>query len=207
MGDGSLSVLACVRGTSKDSSLRPVAALFCRADSVYRTLALVDVFDARRDALTWGGGCSVVAHPPCRAWGRLRAFAHPLIGERDLARFAVAMVRRWGGVLEHPAGSLLWRDQCLPLGRQSDAWGGFTMPVNQCWFGHRAAKSTWLYIVGTARPDVPRFVVSLDPPSHCVETRKRGGLPSVSKAEREATPLEFARWLVDLARRCEVNHG
>lgn len=53
-----------------------VAVLFARADSIYKGLPGVDVYDADRDARTFPGGCPVVAHPPCRAWavsGRLRS--------------------------------------------------------------------------------------------------------------------------------------
>ena len=78
-----------------------ITVLFARRDSVYKTMG-ADVWDADRNALYWRGGNPVVAHPPCRAWGRLRKFAKPQPGELDLARFAVAQVRRYGGVLEHP---------------------------------------------------------------------------------------------------------
>ena len=53
----------------------PVAVLFARADSVYKTLPGCDVYDIDRDALTFPGGNQVVAHPPCRAWGQLRYWA------------------------------------------------------------------------------------------------------------------------------------
>lgn len=82
-----------------------VAVLFARADSVYKTLPGTDVWDAARDARNWPGGVPVVAHPPCRAWGRLAHMAKPKPDEKDLARWAVAQVRRFGGVLEHPAAS------------------------------------------------------------------------------------------------------
>lgn len=49
-----------------------VAALFVRADSVYKTMPGVDAWDEARDARGWPGGCAVVAHPPCRLWGKLR---------------------------------------------------------------------------------------------------------------------------------------
>lgn len=88
--------------------LGPVAALFVRADSIYKTMPGVDAWDIERDARKWPGGCPVVAHPPCRAWGRLRQFAKPRPDEKDLAPWAVEKVRRWGGVLEHPANSSLW---------------------------------------------------------------------------------------------------
>ena len=62
-----------------------VTILFARADSNYKTLQDCDVFDSRRDARRWPGGCPVVAHPPYRAWGRLRHFARPRPGEKELA--------------------------------------------------------------------------------------------------------------------------
>lgn len=74
-----------------------VAALFVRADSHYKTMAGVECYDMERDARTYDGPWPVVAHPPCRAWGRLRTFANPRPDERNLARLAVAMVREWGG--------------------------------------------------------------------------------------------------------------
>ena len=75
----------------------PVAVLFASEDSAYKTLAGCDVYDIERDALTWPGGCPVVAHPPCRAWGQLRYWAKPRPGEKELALWAVEQVQRWGG--------------------------------------------------------------------------------------------------------------
>lgn len=77
-----------------------VAVLFARRRSVYHTMAGCDVYCERRDARNYAGCLPVVAHPPCRAWSRLRAFAKPRPGERDLAFFALEQVRRCGGVLE-----------------------------------------------------------------------------------------------------------
>jgi hypothetical protein len=184
-----------------------VVVLFARSDSVYYTLGGTDVFDQARDARTYVGSFPVVAHPPCRGWGRLRAFAKPRADELDLARFGVAQVRRVGGVLEHPEASALWADQSLPLGKRRDEWGGFTLALDQGWFGHRARKATWLYVVGVSPADVPPIAYSLDVPSHVV-CRSRGLVGAgrnrreVSKAERERTPPRFAEFLVDLARRC-----
>jgi hypothetical protein len=44
----------------------------------------------------------------------LRHFAKPRADEKNLARLAVALVREFGGVLEHPANSTLWPAQKLP---------------------------------------------------------------------------------------------
>jgi len=186
-----------------------VAALFVRPDSVYKRMLRVDAWDAERDARKFPGGIPVVAHPPCRAWGRLRQFALPRDDEKDLARFAVAMVRGHGGVLEHPAESTLWADQMLPLpGRAPDAYGGWTMVIQQFHFGHRAEKRTWLYIVGVHPDKIPLLPHREGSPSHCVRPSKSyPRLPSRSKAEREQTPTRLANWLVQLAERCEANHA
>lgn len=181
-----------------------VAVLFARADSVYKTLPHLDVFDAERDARTWPGGCPVVAHPPCRAWGRLRHFAKPRHDEKDLALFAVDAVRAYGGVLEHPEGSSLWTAANLPRpGSGTDLFGGWTLPVSQKWWGHRCEKRTWLYICGIKPGDIPSFPITLGEASHVVATSlrhdPRAARKSIPKAEREHTPLAFAHWLVDLA--------
>ncbi|MEZ5544687.1 MAG: hypothetical protein R3F10_05795 [Lysobacteraceae bacterium] len=121
--------------------MRPVAALFVRSDSVYKSMPDVDAYDAGRDALT-AVGVRFVAHPPCRSWSKLRAFVSRNFGESELALFAIDQVRRFGGVLEHPAGSLLWRRSDMPpLGTSiMDRHGGFFLAIPQRWFGHRAEK-------------------------------------------------------------------
>lgn len=182
-----------------------VAVLFARIDSIYKLIPSCDVYDAQRDAMTFTGGSPVVCHPPCRAWGRLRALAKPEPGERELAIWAISQVRQHGGVLEHPETSLLWKEMGLPLGMEIDEYGGFTISVDQFWWGHRARKRTWLYIVGVNPSDVPPYAIRLDAITHTVSpTMKRGRKyfrpkPSISKAEREATPPLFAEWLVKLA--------
>lgn len=179
----------------KRASETGVAVLFARRDSVYRSIAGCDVWCEDRDARNWGGGAPVVAHPPCRGWGRLRTFAQVRPGELDLARLAVDHVRRWGGVLEHPASSTLWQDQGLPRpGRAADEWGGWTFSAPQSWWGHRAAKASWFYVVGCRPRDLP-----------AIPFRLGGGaidVPNLGKAAREHTPPALAEWLVELARRC-----
>lgn len=183
---------------------RRVAILFAREDSVYKTLPGCDVYDSMRDALTFTGGMPVVAHPPCRAWGRLRHFAKPRPGERELALWAVEQVRTFGGVLEHPYASRLWEEAALPKPGERDAFGGFTLWVLQWWFGHRAGKPTLLYIVGVRPRELPPLPFAIGEPEFVIESRKRKGptrRPSVSKTEREATPKAMAEWLIAVARR------
>ena len=187
-----------------------VAVLFARADSVYKTLPGCDVYDMDRDARTYDGPFPVVAHPPCRAWGRLSHMAKPRPDEKDLARWAVAQVRDWGGVLEHPKGSALWADQGLPApGSGRDEFGGWTLPVFQMWWGHRAEKATYFYIVGCDPAELPPIPFVMGTATHTIASSKKRQhrdhplfRPEVSKAEREHTPPQLAAWLVELARRC-----
>lgn len=185
--------------------------LYARRDSVYKSLR-ADVYDEDRDARTWHRCAPVVAHPPCRGWGRLRKFAKVAAHELELGRHAVACVRRCGGVLEHPESSALWSDMGLPRpGQPKDEHGGWTFPVSQSWFGHRAEKRTWLYIVGVDPGSIPDFPLVLGE-APCVIARSarpdgsrrvkgdRDWRPEVSKSEREATPIQFAEWLLELAR-------
>ena len=184
--------------------MKQVAVLFARADSIYKSMPECDVFDIERDARTWAGGMPLVAHPPCRSWGRLRQFAKPRKDEKMLAVLAVLAVRREGGVVEHPAESSLWVEQMLPRpGRAPDSFGGWTMEFDQYHFGHRAEKRTWLYIVGCHPDDLPAMPHREGSPTHCVRpTKSYPRLPSITKAEREHTPASLAAWLVELAKRC-----
>jgi hypothetical protein len=187
---------------------RTVAVLFARSDSIYKTIPGCDVYDIDRDARTWQGGAPVVAHPPCRAWGAFAMFAKPRDDEKDLARWAVAQVRRWGGVLEHPARSTLWADQSLPAPGALDAMGGWTLPIHQHWWGHRAEKATLLYIVGIEPSQIPDMPMRLGEATHVIGDVGRARLgnnrPEVTKDEREHTPPALAEWLVELARRTRV---
>ncbi len=78
-------------------SARPIAALFCREDSIYKQIHGVDVWDQGRDAMKWPGGCPVIAHPPCRLWATLRKWSKADPSEKKLGLWAVEQVRNWGG--------------------------------------------------------------------------------------------------------------
>lgn len=183
--------------------MQTVAVLFAREDSNYKAIPGVDVYDIERDARTYDGPHPIVAHPPCRAWGRLRQFANPRPDERNLGRLAVALVREFGGALEHPAGSTLWQAQRLPKPGERDAWGGWTLAAPQKWWGHKAEKETWFYVVGCEPGDIPNLPLVLGEATHVVQSRKRQDCrPHITKSEREHTPLPLAEWLVELARRC-----
>jgi hypothetical protein len=104
-----------------------VAALFVDASGTYAGLDGVELWDEQRDARTYPGPWPVVAHPPCGRWCRLAhavegRYPHFKVGD-DGGTFAAALeaVRRWGGVLEHPAWTKAWEAYQL---RTPWKWGG-----------------------------------------------------------------------------------
>jgi len=184
-----------------------VSILFARRDSVYKKLS-TDVWDIDRDARHYDRGNPVVAHPPCRAWGKLRHFAKPRPGEKNLARKAVKIIREVGGVLEHPRASRLWEDQGLPMGKEIDQFGGFSISVDQHWWGHPARKTTLLYVCGCKPSQVPVIPLNFSIPTHHVTSCYRKGHPSykpvLTPKRREETPIELAKWLIQLANLCSM---
>lgn len=90
--------------------MKQIAALFVRRGGVYWDLEGVDPWDEARDARKYNGPHPVVAHPPCSRWCRLAGLVEKRWGHKrgeDGGMFASALaaVRTWGGVLEHPAWS------------------------------------------------------------------------------------------------------
>jgi hypothetical protein len=135
-----------------------VAALFVDGKGVYSGLPDVEVWDEARDARLYPGPWPVVCHPPCARWSRLAGMVEARFGYKrgdDGGCFASALdsVRKWGGVLEHPADTRAWDAYSLPVPPSSGGWvrgieGGWSCQVEQGSFGHRAPKATWLYAVG-----------------------------------------------------------
>ncbi len=181
-----------------------IAALYVDPRGPYPRMAGVDAWDVARDATTYAGPHSVVAHPPCGPWGKLRHLSRH--DDPRLAPIAVRQVRRWGGVLEHPAGSKLW-DAChLPRPGVVDAWGGVTIEVCQVDWGHACRKRTWLYIVGAT--GVHPIAPTGRQPTHWIagntgQARAAGCLLASREIARR-TPPAFAQWLVGVAASCRV---
>lgn len=163
-----------------------------------------DMFAKTRDAREYWGPSPVVAHPPCGPWGRFWCNYKGGEGAKSCAPRAVEQVRAFGGVLEHPSASHLWKHCSLPKpGEPADAFGGWTLEVEQVDWGHPCRKKTWLYIVGVGPERVPERPPP-GVPSHVMVRLLRNGndLPELSKSRRHLTPPAFARWLVRLAQRC-----
>lgn len=190
--------------------MRSVAALFVREDSIYKSFPGVDCYDAQRGALTFPGGMPIIAHPPCRTWGKLRQFSTLApAGEHALAIWAVDQVRQWGGILEHPEGSSLWTEAGLPAplcGTRDYLSAGreYTLRVDQHWWGHQARKRTWLFICGIPLGRLPALPVVLGEPRYTVTGGRPWHKKGLSPGARDKTPLAFAQWLVDAARETGI---
>ena len=184
-----------------------IAALFVAKGGTYFGLPNVDPWDEARDARLYAGPWPVVAHPPCARWCRLAAMVEKLHGKKrgdDGGCFesALAAVRQWGGVLEHPAHTLAWAAFGLPAPRDHH-WtrtfdGGFVVQVDQNHYGHPARKTTWLYAKGVDLPSMRSGPLSV---TGCVSTSRRvyGSLPEIPKRLRSATPVLFRDLLIAMA--------
>lgn len=185
-----------------DPGTRIVSVLCTMPASIYNDLPGTVCYDRDRDARTFSGQTPVIAHPPCRLFSRMRSFANRVPGEMNLASLCLWHVRSCGGVLEHPAQSILW-DLCfLPKpGQGVDLYGGFSIQVDQVAYGHPARKRTWLYIGGHTPKSIPAPLLSPELPSGIVcGTGKRSRRPEIPKALRSHTPRAFAEFLLEIAR-------
>jgi hypothetical protein len=204
-----------------------IAALFVQRNGCYWDLPGVDPWDVERDARTYAGPHAVVAHPPCQRWGRYWSGGPSARVRRkkgdDGGCFAAALaaVKRWGGVLEHPEASHAWRAFDIVAPPKSGGWipaglhhpGAWTCCVEQGHYGHPARKATWLYCMGVELPPDLTWGPSpsrarLDGGFHSTEERRaareRGERPmhrTSGKVDNEATPIAFRDALLDIARQ------
>lgn len=194
-----------------------VAALFVASAGAYFGLDDVDPWDEARDARLYEGPHPVVAHPPCSSWCQLAPVLEARWGLKrgdDGGCFASALasVRRFGGVLEHPALSYAWPAFGLPK-PEARGWsrgfcGGWVCRVFQGNYGHRARKDTWLYVFGA------RYLpaVAWEDPGRSAAIvsrfRNRGSddrRPRLSSKQAKATPPAFRELLLEIARSAVVS--
>jgi hypothetical protein len=129
---------------------------------------------------------------------------------------ALAAVREYGGVLEHPESSHAWAHFGLIKPPRNGAWVaagdgiGWTCCVEQGRYGHYARKPTWLYAVGCDLPSLrwgrsdpvfPQAAIDRYGLSKCKrmgELAFKGG--GCNSTPRIHTPIAFRDLLLDMAR-------
>jgi hypothetical protein len=186
----------------------------------------VDPFDEARDARTYAGPHPVVAHPPCQRWGRFwhgstrKPHQYNLGDDGGCFEAALAAVRRWGGVLEHPADSRAWAHFGLNSPARGGGWvnadfcGGWTCYVEQGHYGHTSRKPTWLLAYGTSLPvldwtrgeqRLPQWMIDR---YGYAKARRIGVVALVGGKDktriRNATPIPFRDLLLSIARTAEA---
>ncbi|MCO5092686.1 hypothetical protein [Bosea sp. (in: a-proteobacteria)] len=201
-----------------------VAALYVETDGAYFGLTGVDPWGEARDARFYAGPWPVVAHPPCQRWGRYSE-NHPITGKiaitgDDDGCFAAALaaVRSFGGVIEHPKDSKAFvGPHSFNLGRPSPvgwtkAWDGigWICQVEQGHYGHFSRKATWLYASGVELPSLRwgRGEQRIHPVALAkhgyAKARRIGVMAMVGGKDktriRNATPAEFRDVLIAMAR-------
>ena len=199
-----------------------VAALFVETNGIYFGLPGVDPWDRERDARQYAGPHPIVAHPPCERWGRFwhgstrKPHQFELGADDGCFEAALAAVRRWGGVIEHPEASHAWRAFGLAAPPREGGWitadfeGGWTCCVEQGRYGHMANKPTWLYAHGIKLPSLRwgKGEQRLHPVAlakHGYAKARRIGMMAMvggkdKKRIRDATPLEFRDLLITMAK-------
>lgn len=198
-----------------------IAALYVETDGCYFGLEDVEPWDEQRDARLYAGPHPIVAHPPCERWGRYwggapTTWPRKTLGDDDgCFAAALAAVRKWGGILEHPEASHAWRHFGLNVPPKNGGWvmadweGGWTCCVEQGAYGHRARKATWLYASGVELPmlawgKAKGDFIRLEDGFHSAEELRRatrtGACQRLSQRQRAATPPEFRDLLLSIAR-------
>jgi len=184
-----------------------IAALFVATGGCYFGLDGIEPWDVVRDARLYAGPHPVIAHPPCERFGR---WAGPNVGQDDgCFASALAAVRVFGGVIEHPADSLAWRIHGLTAPPRKGGWIsagdgiGWTCCVEQGHYGHRARKATWLYAAHTELPALTwgpsEAQIKPRPGRDPLRERRIGAVQRMSRKQRRATPPPFRDLLISIA--------
>jgi hypothetical protein len=209
-----------------------IAALYVETGGCYSGLPGVEAWGGsdgpdgstvvHRDAREYDGPWPVVAHPPCKRWGRFwhgstrKPHQYELGDDGGCFMASLIAAHTWGGVIEHPADSHAFAAFGLPIPIRGGGWtepdqyGGRSCYVEQGHYGHMARKGTWLYAIGVEFP----FLIFVTGPQrlhpravelHGYEKARRIGMMAMcgGKAKtslRNATPPKFRDVLLMIAR-------
>jgi hypothetical protein len=199
-----MSNVTCYEGSAS------IAALFVESGGHYFGLDGIEPWDVVRDARNYAGPHPVIAHPPCTRWCQLayivqKRYGYKVGDDGGMFESALNAVRRFGGVLEHPAFSYAWPKFGLPrpprAGWARTICGGWVCQVSQAAYGHRARKLTWLYYVGKNPPPSLNWAVP-EPTAQVSFCANHGDspLPRLNKREASRTPIPFRDLLISIAR-------
>jgi len=183
--------------------MKKIPVLFTLEKSHYHDYDFTDCYDINRNALTYSGQNAIIAHPPCRLWGRLAHLYTAPHSEKLLAIWAIIQIRKNGGILEHPAGSNLFRYMKIPMDGSPDQYGGYLISINQHWFGFQAQKRTYLYVLGCSRSQLPAMPICFRAVTHSISYSPN--FLVLDKSKNSVTMLKLCEWLFSIQRIIESN--
>lgn len=209
-----------------------IAALYVQTNGAYYNIDGIDPWDEQRDARLYAGPYPVVAHPPCQRWGKFWAGSPIFIKQTGIRKkkgddggcykAALASVREYGGVLEHPEGSHAWAHFGLNKPPREGGWvkaddlGGWTCCVEQGRYGHYARKPTWLYAKDCDLPELDwgKSAAKLDPDLVAriglKAAQRRGEVCSKGGGQNSTprihTPAPFREVLIKMAQSARKAH-
>jgi hypothetical protein len=203
-----------------------IAALFVARGGAYYNLDGIDPWDQERDAKLYSGPYPAVCHPPCQRWGKFWAGQPLHIKKTGIRKIkgdddgcfasALASIRAFGGVIEHPRDSHAWDHFGLAKPPRQGGWvkaddlGGWTCCVEQGRYGHYARKPTWLIAYRCRLPELDwgQSEMRLDPAvvermglkraKRLGEVGAKGG--GVNSKPRIFTPEPFRDLLISMAQ-------
>ena len=175
-----------------------IPVLFTQENSNYDKIKLFDCYNIKRNALSFTDRIPLIAHPPCRKFSKLRGLSTAPLSEKKLAFFALARIRQFGGILEHPRSSTLWKNGNFNLDGSIDSYGGFLRSVDLSWFGFPARKKTMLYFCGIAPGQLPPIPISLDAITHVISSTSSSNKKEISKKMRSTTPLPMIEFFIEV---------
>ncbi|UOX33224.1 hypothetical protein LXD69_14400 [Flavobacterium sediminilitoris] len=176
-----------------------IPVLFVHPKSNYNKFPFFDCYDEKRNSLTYSGSKPVICHPPCRKFSRLRGLSCAPDSEKELGYWSIDLVRKNGGIVEHPHDSQLWKDKEVVKPGTIDEFGGFTFCIDQSWFGYYTPKRTILYIVGIKPKELPDYDFNRD-----INFRK---FQNLTKKQRSETTSDLCIFLKKIIDKINLNCG
>lgn len=138
----------------------------------------LDIYSESRSAYMCDLAAPVIAHPPCAQWSRLHKFAHKDEYIKGLGVWCFDKVKEFGGILEHPSGSHLFRFCGIPKNE--------LISVDLHWWDFPARKRTYLWFNKCQPLSYPlNFNAYKGKVSH-----------NLTGESRSITPYAFNEWLI-----------
>lgn len=175
-----------------------IPVLFVHNRSNYKKDKDFDCYDEKRNAYTFNSSQALICHPPCRLYSRLKGLSNAPIEEKQAAYFSLDLVRKNGGILEHPHDSDFWKEnKIIAPNTGYDEFGGFTILILQSWFNYYTPKKTILYIVGINKNQLPKI--------NEINNIRLRHFENLTKKQRSETTQELVTYLKQIINIINLN--